>query len=173
MLKLPLPALARGDVRLDEEIAPNDPLWEGLEVQLAEPVHVNLRGQSVGDGVLVRGRIKTTFDVPCRRCLTSVAAPLVQEVDLLFVPPMNGDEEEDLGGEVYPLPLRGTELDIGDAVREQVVLAAPTYVVCRADCRGLCLKCGTDLNEAECGCVPDAAPSPWDVLKKLERNNTD
>lgn len=171
MLKLPLPALAHGDARLEEEIAADDPLWTDLEIRPAAPVHVDVRGSSVGDGVLVRGHVRARFQVPCRRCLEDVPVDVNQPVHLLFVP---GDgDEEDFGGEVYPLPARGTELDLAEAIREQVVLGLPRFVVCRDECRGLCAHCGANRNQGECGCTAEVAPSPWDALKNLERKPTD
>ena len=54
------------------------------------------------------------------------------------------------------------------AVREQVLLQAPQFTLCREDCRGPCPTCGKDLNEGACECVPEAAPGPWDALKNVK-----
>jgi uncharacterized protein len=78
------------------------------------------------------------------------------------------EDEEEAEGEVYPLPARGDEVDLTDAVREQVLLRVPQYVLCREDCRGLCPKCGADLNAAPCDCAPDEPVSPWSALNKIK-----
>ena len=55
------------------------------------------------------------------------------------------------------------------AVREELILAGPQYVLCREDCRGLCPRCGKDLNAGPCGC-PAVAPNPrLAVLHTLAR----
>lgn len=167
MLNLSLLAVARGEVRVRGEIPADDPLWEGTGLTLREPLAVDLEARSVGEGVLVRGSIRTVLDRECRRCLEPVRQEVEDRVDLLFEP-LEGEEAEELGGEVYPLPARGDELELGPALREQVLLRVPEFVECRKDCRGLCPHCGADLNRGACGCAPEAEPSPWEALKKIK-----
>ena len=166
MLKVSLAALDRGEVYVREQVAPDDPLWNDAELALAGPLDVDLTARSVGDGVFVRGRLRTTVRHACRRCLAEVEHEVDGEVDFLFQP--LGPEDEDAEGEVYPLPARGDELDLREAVREQLLLQAPRFALCREECRGLCPQCGTDLNTGTCDCEPPAAPGPWDALKNVK-----
>ncbi|HEX8213160.1 MAG TPA: DUF177 domain-containing protein [Longimicrobium sp.] len=167
MLKLNLAAVDREEVEIHEQVAADDPMWEGSDVRLVEPLRVDLTARSVGDdGVLLRGRIQAVVERECRRCLTAVRQPVDDTVDLFFAP--IGEDEDELGGEIYPMPARGQELDVTEAVREQLLLRAPQYVVCSEECRGLCPQCGTNLNEATCDCVSEVAPSPWDALKQVK-----
>jgi uncharacterized protein len=165
MLHLSLAAVDRGEVTLREEVPPEHPMWEGSGVELAGPLEVDLAANDVGEGVLVRGTLRGAVRLDCRRCLQPVEHPVDEHVDLLFAPPAEGEDDAD-DGEVYPLP-RGDELDLTDAVREHVVLAAPEFALCREECRGLCPTCGTDLNQGACDCVPEAAPTAWDALKNV------
>jgi uncharacterized protein len=168
MLNLSLTAVSRGEVPIVGEISPDDAIWQGTELALAEPLRVELRAHSVGEGILVRGRMQTRLALECRRCLTPVEQQVDVDVDLLYEPMADEDEEAALSGEVYPLPPRGDQIDIRPALREQLLLRVPDYVVCDEGCRGLCPKCGTDLNRETCSCVPAADPSPWDALTKLK-----
>jgi uncharacterized protein len=165
MLKVSLGALDRGEVHLRERVPPGDPVWSDAGIELTAPLDVDLSARSVGEGVLVRGRLRTTVQVACRRCLTPVEREIDDTVDLLFEP--LAEEDEDAGGEVYPIP-RGPDLDLGEAIREQILLRAPEFVLCRETCRGFCPRCGTDLNAGACDCVPEQAPSPWDALKNVK-----
>ncbi len=167
MPTLSLAAVSRGEVEVRDEVAPDDPLWEGTGLELREPLRFELKAQPVGDGVLVRGRISTGLMLECRRCLKEVPTEVDARVDLLYEP-LQGEEEDELGGEVYPLPPRGTELDLGPALREQLLLQVPDFVVCEEACRGLCPRCGTNLNETTCSCEPEEDESPWDALRKLK-----
>lgn len=167
MLNLSLPAVSRAEVAVRGEISPEDPVWKDAGVRLAEPLAVDLVARPVGEGVLVRGRMWTRLALECRRCLAAVEWPIDDTVDLLYEP-LQAEDEADLGGEVYPLPERGTELDLQDALREELLLRLPEHVVCDEACRGLCPQCGANLNETACDCVPGAAPSAWDALKKLK-----
>jgi uncharacterized protein len=167
MLKLALNAVDRGEVRLRETVPPDAPMWDEASVRLSAPLQVDLLATSVGEGILVRGSLRTQVTGECRRCLTEVPADMDVHVDLLFEP-VSPEEEDEAAGEVYPLPQRGAELDLSGPVREQIVLHAADYVLCREDCRGICAQCGADRNHTECDCVSEPAPSPWDALKKLK-----
>ena len=166
MLKVSLTALDRGEVIVREQVPAEDPMWQGGGLTLAAPLDVDLAARSVGEGVFVRGRLRTTVRLACRRCLSSVDAPVDDTVDLFFEP--LGPDDEDAEGEVYPLPDRGDELDLREAVREQVLLRAPEFGLCSDACRGLCPQCGTDLNTGPCDCVSETAASPWDALKNVK-----
>jgi uncharacterized protein len=54
---------------------------------------------------------------------------------------------------VYPLDVRASTVDLGQAVREELVLRVETFPLCRPDCAGLCPTCGADLNAGPCGCT--------------------
>jgi uncharacterized protein len=167
MLNLSLTAVARGDLRVVGEVSPDDPLFDGLDFVLEEPVRLELQAGSVGEGVLVRGRIHALVELECRRCVKRVPYRMDEAVDILFER-LEDEEAEDLAGEVYPLPRRGDDLDLRPALREQIVLRIPQFVVCSEECRGLCPQCGKDLNEGSCECVPEAPVSPWDALKNVK-----
>jgi uncharacterized protein len=167
MLKLSLGAVSRGEVRVRDDVPPDHPMWEGAEATFVGPLHVDLTARSVGEGVFVRGKVSGKVKMPCRRCLAETEHALDETVDFLF-DEIRSDEEEEMEGEVYPLPERGDELDLTDAVREQVLLRVPQYVLCREECRGLCPRCGADMNEAPCGCGPEEEDSPWGALKTIK-----
>ncbi|MEX0599792.1 MAG: DUF177 domain-containing protein [Gemmatimonadota bacterium] len=167
MLILSLASVARDPVGLQGRIAADDPMWDEVGLALEEPLRVDLEARMVGDGVLVRGEMETRLAADCRRCLTPAPVSIRETVHLLYEP-LSGDEEAELSGEVYPLPERGDELDVTEALREQLVLLAPNFVVCSETCRGLCPQCGEELNRTTCDCVPDEGPGPWDALKNIK-----
>ena len=167
MLILSLTAVARAPVRLQGQIPVDDSLWTEAGIVLKEPFEFDLEARTVGEGILVRGEIRAELEAGCRRCLVPVAVRIGDRIDLLFEP-LTEEEEADLSGEVYPLPSRGDALDLAPAIREQFVLRIPDYVLCSETCRGLCPRCGAELNRIECGCVVEEYGSPWDVLKDIE-----
>jgi uncharacterized protein len=167
MLNLSLTAISRGGQRAQWEVPVDHPLWEGADLHLVEPVRVRVEAQPMGeDSVLVRGDIATTVESSCRRCLATVRVPVDEPIDLLF-DELAATEQDELAGEVYPLPGRGDDLDLSDPLREQLVLHAPAFVLCKEECRGLCPRCGAALNRTACDCVPEPEPGPWDALKKI------
>lgn len=167
MLTLNLPSVSRGEVTVEGAIAAADPLWEGTGLTLLEPLTAEMRARQVGEGVLLRGRLRTRLALECRRCLDPVEREIADELDLLFEP-LVGEEAEELGGEVYALPPRGSELDLAPVLREQLLLRVPEHVVCRDECRGLCPRCGADRNRTHCDCAPEQSVGAWDALKQIK-----
>jgi DUF177 domain-containing protein len=162
MLQYDLRELAQGPVETQAEVAADDPLFAGLGIALAGPVRVGGRLQATGEGRFYwHGTLRTVVAGECRRCLTPVSVPVEADVGALFAEDAVDDPD------AYPLPPNATEVDLRPAVREELALAAPGYVVCREDCRGLCPRCGKDLNAGPCGCGPAADPR-WRALADLK-----
>ena len=61
----------------------------------------------------------------------------------------------------------GKGIDVDEVVKEQILLAVPTRMLCREDCKGICPECGTDLNKGECACKKDDIDPRWAALKNL------
>src|SRR6185436_6751772 len=99
----------------------------------------------------------------CRRCLAPVTVPVETKIGALFAQDPDAMEDPDS----YPLAPDATEIDLTPAVREELILAVPRYVLCRQDCRGLCPRCGHDLNIGPCDCPPPPDPR-WDALEALK-----
>ena len=90
-----------------------------------------------------------------------------QPVGVLFTEEQNSDDPA-----AYTIAPRSTELDPGEAVREELILAVPEYALCSDECRGICPRCGTDLNSGTCNCQPERDPR-WAELEKLKAASTD
>jgi uncharacterized protein len=164
MLQFDLRELAQGPVDTQAEVAADDALFAGLGIALAAPVRVGGRLQSTGEGRFYwHGSLRTVVAGECRRCLAPVMVPVETQVGALFTEDEGAEEDPD----AYLLPPHATEVDLRPAVREELALMAPRYVLCREDCRGLCPRCGKDLNAGPCGCPP--APDPrWQALADLK-----
>ena len=120
--------------------------------------------ESFDGGVMVTGTVTAPWDGVCRRCTVPVRGELTARVRERFCEPGGryGDPDDE---EAYPIV--GDELDLGPMVHDAVVLELPLAPLCRPDCAGLCLQCGTDLNEQRCACVAPTDPR-WanlDVLR--------
>jgi uncharacterized protein len=171
MLRVDLRELAQGRaVETRGELKQDDPVLDGTEVRLQEPVVVQGRLQALGDGRFYwQGTARTVVAGECRRCLTPVETPLQVEIGALFTQDPDAQDDPDS----YPVAPDATDVDVTPAVREELVLAAPRYVVCRDDCKGICPQCGKDLNAGPCDCAPvtDARWQPLKALKDMLRSN--
>jgi uncharacterized protein len=168
MLLVDLNRLEReGRARIDTDLDPEDPFWQGLDVRPHGPLAVRLEAQQAGPDVVVRGRIEGEFDLDCRRCLEPVVAGIDEEVGLLY---RAGDAAaDDESPDVLALP-RAATVDLSVPLREQVLVAVPRYVYCRANCAGLCPECGTNLNEAACSCTSEGVDERWAPLRELRKD---
>src|SRR5467141_282214 len=161
MLRVDLRELARGGaVETQGELEQDDPALEGVDISLRDPVSVTGRLQSIGEGRFYwQGTARTVVEGECRRCLTPVATPLQWEIGAMFTQDPEAQDDPDS----YPVAPDATEIDLTPAVREELALAVPRYVLCRDDCRGLCPQCGQDLNAEACACTP-ATDVRWQGL---------
>ena len=171
MLRVDLRELARGPVETRGELKQDDPALEGIDVSLREPIVVSGRLQAIGEGRFYwQGKATTVIQGECRRCLTPVSIPFSLEIGALFTQEAEAVDDPDS----YAVAPDATEVDVTPAVREEFMLAAPRYAVCREDCKGMCPQCGKDLNAGPCGCAPvtEARWQPLQALKdKLGSNN--
>jgi uncharacterized protein len=162
MLSFDLATLESHAVQVEGRLGAADGIWGDEESRPVDAVQVTGRLSSAGASrFYFSGAIEGSVSTTCRRCLTSVTAPVKEDVHLLFV--RAGDQEID-DPDVYVVGDRTRELDLRPAVREQWLLGVPAFVLCREDCKGLCPHCGADLNTGPCGCVP-ASDARWDALR--------
>jgi uncharacterized protein len=166
MLRVDLRALDEGPIEIQGVVAADDPLLADAEFVLAEPVTVRGRLMESGPGRYYwHGTLGTQVAASCRRCLADVPVQIRPELRVLFTEDPGADDS-------YPVPPQANELELGDMVREELILAVPPYVLCREDCRGLCPRCGKDLNEGPCSCRPEPDPR-WAKLEALKEQGTD
>lgn len=151
MLRVDLRDLKKGPVQTVGELSPDDPVLEGLGLELAGPVSVLGQLQVAGSGEYIwRGELHGLVHGECRRCLAAVERELDVGVNAAVFS-TDPEAAEDPG--FYPLPERATHVDVGEVVREELALAVQLQLLlCREDCAGLCPKCGADLNAGPCLC---------------------
>ena len=165
MLRVGLAELEQGPVETAARVPADHPLLEGLDFALREPVVVSGQVTATGpDNYYWRGKLETAVDGACRRCLAPVVRPVATPIEILFTEDQQADDPS-----VYVIPPGTRTLDLFPAVREELILAAPSFVVCREDCRGLCPRCGKDLNEGPCDCGPETPDPRWAGLAALKQ----
>lgn len=145
------------------------------ECDFTDPIRSRLRAARIGDMVEVEGDIRTTVRLSCGRCLAEFVSPLETAFTLTYAQqePAAGEQSEpgphemDVTGEglIY---FQGADIDLTEGVQEQVVLSLPLRALCSESCKGLCARCGADLNQAACNCLAAAAGSPFAVLGRLK-----
>jgi len=153
---------------------------EGLTLDIEEsidtnsvlsPVSARLRIEKAGAEIMVRGDLRAEIKLICSRCLKEYNGKLTVPVDVVYHPVeelkdeahLNEVKSEELDLDFYS----GEEIDLLALVKEQVELNIPMKPLCDDACKGICPKCGTDLNIRSCTCsVKDIDPR-FESLKKL------
>ncbi|HEX9582565.1 MAG TPA: DUF177 domain-containing protein [Gemmatimonadales bacterium] len=162
MLRVDIRAVDRGPVETTASLSPDDPAVRAAGIELAEPARVSGRLSAAGPGQYYwAARLKARVATSCRRCLRDVAVAVEAPIATLFT--------DDAGSEdpsARVIPARATTLDLSEPIREELILAVPEFVVCRDDCRGLCARCGKDLNVGPCSCAPEP-DGRWAALEAL------
>jgi uncharacterized protein len=120
--------------------------------------------------IRLKGKLETSIEVPCARCLDPVVLPVKRSFDLLYRPLGVDAGHEELSitdAEAEIGYYKGEGLVLEDTLREQVLLAVPLKTICREDCKGLCPHCGNNLNERGCSCADDVEDPRWAALKEI------
>lgn len=152
--------------------APEDLGIEVIGVPKGAPVQVELRMESVIEGVLVTGTVRAPLAGECVRCLEPVDREVTADFQEMFsYPDSEGAhrqaEPEDEEAEEETYLLQGDLFDLEPVVRDAVVLALPLQPVCREDCPGLCPECGALLAEEPDHRHEDVVDVRWAALRDL------
>jgi uncharacterized protein len=139
--------------------------------QIAGDVAVHAIVTKGAAATTVTGQITGSLELDCDRCLEPVKTPIEIHVDLEFVPveQFSTDSERELTTEDLNVDaFDGESLDLKEIVREQILLEIPQQFFCREDCKGLCAKCGGNLNLIDCNCNETEIDPRWAALQNLK-----
>ncbi len=165
LLKAPVGATMRVELDPADHFALDE---EG--VRMAGELTGTVRLHRTNQGILADGQITAEVERQCDRCLepytSTVTFPLREQfyptIDITTGVPLPAAEDE----LVFPID-QNHMLDLREAIRQNLLLALPMRSVCREDCRGLCPRCGRNLNAGPCGCEPEAADERFGPLRAL------
>ena len=130
---------------------------------VTEPVTAVGEVRNTADVYVLSGTVRTTLHGVCDRCACDVVRPVEYPLHAILAESLENDD-----GEEDPWLFLTEEgcADLDDIVTTTFVLSMDSKFLCREDCKGLCCRCGKDLNEGPCDCRPEADPR-LAVLKQL------
>ena len=120
--------------------------------------------------VRLTGRVKTTLETGCGRCLEPFQILVDAPFDLMFLPeiePGPAGEKEIENDDVGVSHYKDDVIDLGEVMREQFILALPMKPLCRPDCKGICPICGANRNRQDCECREEWVDPRLAGLKNL------
>jgi uncharacterized protein len=137
-------------------VAAEEPAAEAADYTVLGDVHFDGTLRKDEPRFILGGRLQARLQVMCGRCLEPFTLPVDTQVELTYVPhPAQAASEEEVElsqDDLTTAFYRDQTLDLGEMVREQFYLALPMSPLCREDCKGLCPRCGTNLNQGTCAC---------------------
>ena len=127
-----------------------------------KPVNVNGRIFTKADIVYLELNIEYEIDGICDRCANEVKRSYSLEVNKILVEELQNEDDDDY------IILKNQSLDLDELINEEVSLSMPSKFLCKEDCKGLCQKCGADLNVKKCDCKADVDPRMAALLQLLD-----
>jgi uncharacterized protein len=178
---LDLSRIRGGVEHVERRLEPSSLTAKDEAFRMTSPVALVVDVHKDGRKVRLTGRVTSTLECECSRCLEPFSVPVDVELDLMFLPASElatgaqaqadeedegpGVEEDDLGVSFY----KDDVIDLGEVVREQFYLALPMKPLCREACQGLCPVCGVNRNRETCTCQTAWVDPRLDALKALRR----
>jgi uncharacterized protein len=118
----------------------------------------------------IRGTMEVALETDCDRCLEPAASRLDAPFDLFYRPLPKIDNHAEIqleDGEIDLSFYEGDGVELGDALRDFILVSQPMQHLCAPACKGLCPLCGANRNSEPCACAAAAPPSPLSALKDL------
>jgi len=151
---------------------------ENRECEFLGPLKIKVKAFKIRDFYEVVGNFQTRIRVTCSRCLKDFDTSMKSDFELTYTKELPGlpeiSDEEEVQLKVEEIGLmyfRGEEIDLQQGIQEQVLMALPLQPLCEKNCKGLCAKCGADLNQGACGCQAEPISNKFAILKNLKLNN--
>ena len=137
-------------------------LCYGVSHPVTEPVLAQGTVRNTAGVLMMDGDLTTTIHGICDRCASPFDREIHFPIHVVLVTELANEENED----EWVFPLEGDSADLDDIVRTVFVLNLDSKLLCKEDCKGLCHRCGKNLNEGSCNCQKELDPR-FAALKQL------
>ena len=126
----------------------------GTSYPVSEPVLASGTVRNTAGVLVMTGSVTTTIHGVCDRCAANFDRDLNFPINVVLVTELADEEDED----EWVFPLEGDSADLEDIVRTVFVLNMDSKLLCKPDCKGICCRCGKNLNEGPCNCQKELDP---------------
>ncbi|MEM7816404.1 MAG: DUF177 domain-containing protein [Candidatus Aenigmatarchaeota archaeon] len=134
-MKIAVEKIKDKEIELEEDILASSWDMDSFDIKFVDKIHLNCKFRRIANEIFIDTRVFLRRIIICSRCLEEVGQIVLQDFKFFY--------------EVKEL---GDYLDMDEKIREEILLDFPMKVLCREDCKGLCPKCGLNLNFYECNC---------------------
>ena len=121
---------------------------------VTEPVVATGTVRNTADVLVMKGTITTCLHGICDRCAGDFTREVEIPLDVVLVEELSNEDSED----EWVFPLEADAADLEEIVRTVFVLNMDSKLLCKPECKGLCCRCGKNLNDGPCGCQKELDP---------------
>jgi len=169
-MQIELASLEGPKAEFAHEYSPGELNLEDEWVRLIVPPSISAQIRRHGGRAKVAGKITAQLQLECDRCLNLIDFPVASRFDLEYVTREDYQAQQAIELTEDDLDLSlfdGEVIDIDELVREELLLAVPTHLLCQENCKGVCPNCGVDRNSIDCRCEIQEGDPRWAGLKAL------
>ena len=134
-MKIKVNGIPKEGLLIAKSVEPSEIGLTEDEVDCSTPLSIKANVERIQNAVTTQVRVSFQFSTSCARCLEDVEHEVVQEYKFDYIV----DNKTEF-------------IDLGEDIRQEIIVELPTKVLCCNDCKGICLHCGANLNEEECQC---------------------
>lgn len=144
---------------------------EVAEIGLTEPYtgryDTNVELSKFQDQIILNSGTNIKAKMVCDRCCEEYEQVIKSEYKIVYL--LRGAEEENEPVDIVYLNTDADKINIKDDVRDYALLAIPMKKLCNEDCKGLCYRCGNNMNASACECKQNEIDDRWKPLTKLKK----
>ena len=138
---------------------------------VAKKIQCELSNENSSSGFRIYGKIDSTINVSCDRCLKDYQDNLSSKLNIILT--NNEEIINDMNSDIIRFNNSDDFIDISNILRDIILLDEPIKKLCNSNCKGLCSNCGLNLNEKHCECKKFESNESLKELENLINNNLD
>lgn len=154
-----------------------DYVFEGKvdEIGISDPYTGKFRSDitltKYDNQIILDSETAITANLVCDRCNKEFNSDIISKYRMVYLFKQAFDSDENEKEEVVYIHPETDKIDLTDDIRDYAILAVPMKKLCVEDCKGLCAKCGKNLNVGPCNCKEENIDSRWEPLQQLKLKN--
>lgn len=168
MIKIKVSNLTNGRYDFDFE-------GKASDLEIPEPYLGNFKTKIVLDKFDHQIIVDAVTEIPailfCDRCAREFQSEINSKFKMVYLFRSKYDESENEKEEVVYLHPDNDKIDLDKDIRDFAILGVPMKMLCSENCKGLCPKCGKNLNDGSCNCTEVMLDPRWEPIQKLKTKN--
>ena len=156
-----------GKVSFDDKAEISDLSFGGGDYRFNEPLSVKGGISNTGGALALKADISGVMTTQCARCMKDIEVPIDFKLSETL---MRSDDGETVPEDEDVIVFEGNTVSLDEIIENNFIMNLSPRYLCSEDCKGLCPKCGADLNEGDCGCEDDEIDPRWAALADMIKN---